>query len=113
MSGLRFHSTTWRALCGAAIITVAVAPASAQTRSSRDAATAYGARLDAKGIPANQNKNRINNRLESRINNRLSLRIERYQAEQTTDPTAAFGVKSDDKSRAAPVATTPEPQKTP
>ncbi|WP_298808771.1 hypothetical protein [uncultured Sphingomonas sp.] len=57
--------------------------ADAQTRSVRDTATAYGARLNAKGEPANLNPNRINNRVNSRLDTRLSLRIERYRPDST------------------------------
>lgn len=84
--------------------------ASAQTRSVRDTATAYGARLNAKGQPADLNPNRINNRVNSRIDNRLALRIERYRPDSTANPTAAFQTAQDDKSRSAPVVAPPQPQ---
>lgn len=69
--------------------------ASAQTRSARDTATAYGARLNARGEPANLNPNRINNRVNSRLNTRLSLRVERYRPDSTNDPAAAFAAPTD------------------
>jgi len=74
----------------------------AQTRSVRQAATTYGARLTAKGQPANLNENRINNRVISRIDIRLSLRIERYRPESSSNPTAAYQKPLDDRSRTAP-----------
>jgi hypothetical protein len=74
-------------------------PASAQTRSARDTATAYGARLNAKGEPANLNANRINNRVNSRLETRLSLRIERYRPDSTNNPAAAFTVRPTDNAR--------------
>lgn len=81
----------------------------AQTRSVRDTATAYGARLDAKGVPTNTNPARINNRIPSRLENRLSLRIERYRPEASANPTAAFQATTDDKSRTAPMIAPPQP----
>ena len=86
--------------------------AGAQTRSARDTATAYGARLNAKGEPAGLNPNRINNRLNSRLDTRLSLRVERYRPDNTNDPTAAFAVRPTDNARIgtdttlSPLATT-------
>ncbi len=74
-------------------------PASAQTRSARDTATAYGARLNAKGEPANLNPSRINDRVNSRLDTRLSLRVERYRPDNTNDPTAAFAVHPADNAR--------------
>jgi hypothetical protein len=74
-------------------------PASAQTRSARDTATAYGARLNAKGEPANLNPNRINNRVNTRLETRLSLRVERYRPDSTNDPAAAFAVRPTDNAR--------------
>lgn len=74
-------------------------PAAAQTRSARDTATAYGARLNAKGEPANLNPNRINNRVNSRLDTRLSLRVERYRPNSTNDPAAAFAVRATDNAR--------------
>lgn len=73
--------------------------AGAQTRSARDTATAYGARLNAKGEPANLNPNRINNRVNSRLDMRLSLRVERYRPDSTNDPAAAFAVQPTDNAR--------------
>lgn len=66
--------------------------ANAQTRSARDTATAYGARLNAKGEPANLNSNRINNRVNSRLDTRLSLRVERYRSDSTSNPATAFAM---------------------
>lgn len=86
-----------------ALSCLTVSPAAAQIRSVRDTATAYGARLDAKGWPANNNSDRIDNRIGSRINNRLSLRVERYRPDSTENPTAVFLMTQDDKSRTAPV----------
>lgn len=80
----------------------------AQTRSARDTATTYGARLDAKGLPANLSENRVNNRVDNRISNRLSLRIERYRPNSADNPTAAFQMTQDDKSRSAPVIALPQ-----
>lgn len=73
--------------------------AGAQTRSARDTATAYGARLNAKGEPANLNPNRINNRVNSRLDTRLSLRIERYRPDSTNNPAAAFAARQTDNAR--------------
>lgn len=89
----------------AALVAALALPAlaHAQTRSVRDTATTYGARLDAKGAPAAFSQNRVNNRVNSRIDNRLSLRIERYRPDATANPTAAFQARPDDKSRATPV----------
>lgn len=81
----------------------------AQTRSGRDTATAYGARLNAKGEPANTNPAGINNRIPSRLENRLSLRTEHYRPEASANPTAAFQAITDDKSRTAPVIAPPQP----
>lgn len=81
------------------------ATAAAQTRTVRDTATAYGARLNAKGEPANLNPARINNRINSRLDTRLSLRIERYRPDSVADPTAAFAVKSTDNARIGTQAT--------
>lgn len=72
---------------------------SAQTRTVRDTATAYGARLNAKGEPAGLNPNRINNRVNSRIDARLSLRIERYRPDSTTNPAATYAVRPTDNAR--------------
>ena len=78
-------------------------PSMAQTRTVRDTTTAYGARLNAKGQPANLNPARINGRIPSRIDTRLALRVERYRPDATDNPTAAFQTTTDDKSRIAPV----------
>lgn len=77
---------------------------SAQTRSVRDTATAYGARLDAAGEPADLNRNRIDDRIDSRIANRIELRIERYRPGNSNDPAAVFEGRPDDKTRIDPVA---------
>jgi hypothetical protein len=93
---------TWSRSAGRfiALIAAVLAPtllqgavANAQTRSARDTATAYGARLSAKGEPANLNPNRINNRVNTRLDTRLSLRVERYRPQNTIDPAAAFAVR--------------------
>ena len=93
-----------------ALSALVATPAASQTRSVRDTATTYGARLDAKGRPANTNTNRIDSRIDSRINNRLALRIERYRPDSTDNPTAAFQATQDDKSRATPVIAPPQSQ---
>lgn len=82
----------------------------AQTHSVRDTATAYGARLNAKGQPSNLNPARINNRVASRIDNRINLRIERYRPEAAADPGAAFRTTMVDKTRTAPVIAQPQQQ---
>lgn len=86
-----------------ALAMIIAVPATAQTRSVRDTATAYGARLTAKGAPAALNQYRVNNRVNNRIESRLSLRIERYRPDATANPTAAFQATQDDKSRSTPV----------
>ncbi len=100
------------ALAFSGALLLGAVPASAQTRSVRDTATAYGARLNARGLPANTNPARVNNRIPSRLDSRLSLRIERYRPEASVNPTAAFQVQTDDKSRTAPVIA-PPPQTDP
>lgn len=86
-----------------ATVTLTISTAGqAQTGSVREAATTYGARLTAKGQPANLNESRINSRVISRIDSRLSLRIERYRPESSSNPTAAYQKTWDDQSRAAP-----------
>ena len=82
----------------------------AQTRSTRDMATAYGARLNAKGQPANLNPARINSRVASRIDSRINLRIERYRPEAAADPGTAFLTTMVDKSRTALVIASPQQQ---
>ena len=79
----------------------------AQTRTARDTATAYGARLDAKGEPAGLNQNRNNNRINSRLETRLRLRIERYQPDSMADPTAAFATQVTDNARIGTASTLP------
>ena len=91
---------------GAGVLCLATA-AMAQTRTAHDTATAYGARLDAKGEPAGLNQNRNNNRINSRLDTRLRLRIERYQPDSTTDPTAAFAAKVSDNARVGTETTLP------
>lgn len=73
--------------------------AHAQTRGVRDTATAYGARLNAKGFPATLNPNRINSRITSRIDTRLSLRVERYRPSSAEGPAAAFATRPNDNAR--------------
>lgn len=97
-------------LTGSAAVLILSHPIQAQTRGVRDTATAYGARLNGKGEPANLNKNRLNDRLDSRIENRLSLRIERYRIDSIKDPTAAFEVATDDRSRLVPTDIAPMPR---
>lgn len=82
----------------------------AQTRSIRDTATAYGARLNAKGQPANLNPARINSRIASRIDSRINLRIERYRPEATADPGTAFRSTMVDKTQKAQVIAPPQQQ---
>lgn len=96
------------ALAFSSALLLGALPASAQTRSVRDTATAYGARLNARGLPANTNPARVNNRIPSRLDSRLSLRIERYRPEASANPTAAFQTQTDDKSRTAPVIAPPQ-----
>lgn len=86
------------------------ATASAQTRSVRDTTTAYGARLNAQGQPANLNPARINSRIPSRIDTRLSLRIERYRPDASTNLTAAFQTRTDDRTRTTPIIAAPQQQ---
>lgn len=97
-----------RALLAFSAALLASTAASAQTRSVRDTTTAYGARLNAKGQPANLNPARINNRIPSRIDTRLALRLERYRPNATDNPTAAFQTTTDDKTRTAPVIAPPQ-----
>ncbi|WP_174298513.1 hypothetical protein [Sphingomonas bacterium] len=94
---------------GIVMVAVLAGPASGQTRTVRDTATAYGARLNATGVPANTNALRLNDRTNSRIENRLSLRIERYQPDATANPTAAYKTAQSDNVRAAPIIA-PVPQ---
>lgn len=82
-------------------------PGVAQTRTVRETATAYGARLTARNEPADANALRINNRVRSRIENRISLRIERYKPGNEADPTAAFSRTPTDGTRAAPIIASP------
>lgn len=96
-------SLTVRVGVALALAGLAAGSAPAQTRSIRDTATAYGARLNARGQPADLNPNRVNSRVDNRTNNRLALRIERYRPDSSDNPTAAFQAIQDDKSRSAPV----------
>ena len=91
---------------GAGVLCLATG-AVAQTRTARDTATAYGARLDAKGEPAGLNQNRNNNRINSRLETRLRLRIERYQPDSVADPTAAFATQVTDNARIGTASTLP------
>lgn len=89
------------------MIAVALFPpssASAQTRTTRDTATAYGARLTTDATPAAANRHRVNNRLNNRIANHLSLRIERYTPTTLANPNAAYTVSRDDGTRNNPTA---------
>lgn len=83
--------------------TVSLAPAAAQTRSTRDTTTAYGARLTADTALAAANRHRVNNRLNNRLNNSINLRIERYTPTIATDPGTAFTVSHDDGTRTSPI----------
>lgn len=91
---------------GAGVLCLATAGV-AQTRTVHDTATAYGARLDAKGEPAGLNPSRNNNRINSRLDTRLRLRIERYQPDSITNPTAAFAAKVSDNARIGTETTLP------
>jgi hypothetical protein len=71
----------------------------AQTHTVRDTATAYGARLNAKGEPAGLNPNRINSRANNRVETRLSLRIERYRPDSITYPATTYSVQPTDNAR--------------
>ncbi len=92
------HGDVIAVLAAAGALLVATA-AGAQTRTVRETATAYGARLNAKGEPAGLNPSRINNRVNSRLETRLSLRVERYRPDSATDPAAAFAVRPTDNAR--------------
>lgn len=89
-----------RAVALAAIV-MATLPSGvvAQRRSARDTATTYGARLDAKGAPADLNPNRINNRINNRLETRIAFRIDRYRSGSVTDSTAALTVQPTDNAR--------------
>lgn len=90
------------------MIALTASAGSAQTTSTRDTATAYGARLTAKGLPAGGDQRRTSNRITNRIDNRLSLRIERYRPDSTDNPTAAFQATQNDKTRIASIPVTPQ-----
>lgn len=81
------------------MIEAGTSAASAQTRGVRDTATAYGARLNARGAPVTSDSNRINSRVASRIDTRLSLRVERYRPDSSENPVAAFEGRSSDNAR--------------
>ncbi|WP_419808522.1 hypothetical protein [Sphingomonas sp.] len=85
-------------------------PAFAQTRTVRQTATTYGARLNADAEPAALNQNRLNSRLDTRVNNRLSLRIERFRVATTQGLAQAYAAPTDDGSRRAPPTPVPVPQ---
>ena len=95
----------------AALLLTAVAPTSvsAQTRTARQTATAYGARLNAKAEPQALNQARWNNRINSRLDTRIGLRIERFRVGSAADPVAAYKAPTDDRSRAATIVTPPAP----
>ena len=95
-------------LLAAMIGLVCPAVVAAQARSERDVVTAYGARLNAKGQPADLNQNRVNNRVNSRIDTRLSLRVERYRPD--ADPVSAFAAPVTDNSRVGTTLTPTTPQ---
>jgi hypothetical protein len=99
------------AATGAGVLFFA-APAAAQTRTARNTATAYGARLDAKGEPAGLNEKRVNNRINSRLDTRLSLRIERYRPDNVIDPIAAFATQVIDNARIGTATTLPQSSQT-
>jgi len=90
------------------MISLIASAGSAQTTSTRDTATVYGARLTAKGLPAGVDQRRTSNRIASRIDTRLSLRIERYRPDNTDNPTAAFQAMQNDKSRTGAIPATPQ-----
>lgn len=72
------------------------APGDAQTRSTKETAKAYGARLTADSVAGASNPLRVSNRVSSRIENRINLRIQRYNATRAADPGATFSVSRDD-----------------
>lgn len=71
-------------------------PGNAQTRSTKETARAYGARLTADSVAGASNSLRVNNRVSSRIENRINLRIQRYNATRAADPGATFSISRDD-----------------
>ncbi|MCM3681444.1 MULTISPECIES: hypothetical protein [Sphingomonas] len=93
------------ALAAIFLALIAVGSADAQTRSTRDTAMAYGARLTADAATVPVNRHRVNNRLSNRLDNRISLRIERYAPTVAADPGAAFTMSRDDGTHANPVDT--------
>lgn len=101
---------TVRAIVLALTLTVIPTVAPAQTRSTRDTATAYGARLASPDRRTDLNQRRVNNRIDSRIDNRLSLRLERYRPDTAADPAAAFRAVPDDGARRTPVIAPPPPR---
>lgn len=78
----------------------------AQTTSTRDTATVYGARLTAKALPAGLDRRRTSNRVINWIDNRLSLRIDRYSPSNTNNSTAAFQTQQTDKLCTASISMT-------
>lgn len=112
-AGIRHAMRSTRPSCALAVLALcttmpSTTSASGQARSMRDTATAYGARLNVRGQPANLNPARISSRIPSRIDSRLALRLERYRPNASDNPTAAFRIPTNDKSRTA--ATLPQPQ---
>ena len=102
--GLRIVHRVISAMFASSLASVGLAAhADAQSRSVRETATTYGARLNANAEPENLNHARVNNRVNSRLDTRLSLRIERFRAGDVENPTAAYRAPNDDRSRAAPV----------
>lgn len=82
--------------------------ASAQSRTTRETATAYGARLNAKGEIQNLNPARINSRVSSRVSSRIQLRLERFIPGSSSDPASAYRVTVDDGSRRPLVLAKPD-----
>lgn len=83
--------------------------ASAQSRTIRGTATAYGARLNARGEVQNLNPARINNRVNNRVSNRIRLRIERFVPDDSLNPTSAYRVPIDDGVRRPLIIARPDP----
>lgn len=82
--------------------TFSVAPVDAQTRSTKETARAYGARITADSVAGTSNPLRVNNRVSGRIENRINLRIQRYNATRGADPGATFSVSRDDGTQRNP-----------
>ena len=96
-----------RASTALLLLATLAAPAAAQTRSARDTAITYDARLDAKSEPADLHQRWVNNRIQSRNNSRLALQVEHYRPDSTDDPVAAFRTAPDDRSRTTPLTAPP------